>query len=88
MLAFCIYVNTPKGPVPSELAGSGHPLTYPTRDVAERQIAKQALLRLQQFISGSLSFDEAIMVAEYIVDVTILPEGLIIDEADNCFLQG
>jgi len=85
-LGFCIYVDTLLvGPVPVERTAAGNPVIYSTRDDAERQIAADTMERIQQFLSGERSFEDAMTVEEFVVDVNVLPDGSVVDEADNHF---
>jgi hypothetical protein len=85
-LAYCVYFNTVvDGPVPSVRNGEGYPFVFPTRDAAEREIADNAIDRLQEYLDGERDFDDAMTVEEYVVDVMVHPDGSISDEADNFF---
>lgn len=83
---FCIYINTIcQGPVPIVSDGEGKIVVFETENEAQREIVDHAMIRLQQFLDGERDFDDAITVEEYIVPVTVLPDGSITDEAGNCF---
>ena len=43
------------------------------------------MTRLQQFLDGEREYEDAIEVEEYVVPVTVHPDGKIVDEAGNCF---
>lgn len=84
--AFCIYINTlVDGPVPSIRNGDGYPFVFATRNEAEREIAENAMDRLQEYLDGEREFDDAMTVEEYVVDVVVYPDGSISDEDDNFF---
>ena len=44
--------------------------------------------RLDQFLNGERSFEDAMTVEDYLVKVTVLPDGSIVDEVDNHFGAG
>ena len=83
---FCVYINTLlQGEVPSLFEGEGKYVVFATRLEAEREIADNAMTRLQQFLDGERDFDDAITVEEYVVGVDVLIDGSIIDENGNYF---
>jgi len=83
---FCIYINTLcQGPVPVVSDGDGKYIVFETELEAQREIVDNAMTRLQQFLDGERDFDDAITVEEYVVPVTVLPDGTITDEDGNCF---
>ena len=85
-IGFCIYVDTlAKGSVPVEWTVDLKPLTYPTREAAEREIAEDTMERIRQFLVGEREFEDAMTVEEYVVEVDILSDGSIVDESDNHF---
>ena len=63
----------------------GNPVVYPTEIEAQREIADDAIEKLQQFLDGQRDFDDATTIEEYIVPVDVLPDGSIIDADGNCF---
>ncbi len=84
--AFCIYIDTSfQGPVAIERDEHEMPVVYPTREEAEREIAEVCIERPRQFLAGERDFADAITVEEYVVPVTMLPAGAIIDEDGNIF---
>ena len=83
---FCIYIDTLcQGPIPIERDGDGKPVVYATREEAEREIASDCIERLQQFLAGERPFDDAMTVEEYVVPVTVFPDGSITDEDGGIF---
>ncbi len=83
---YCIYINTFfQGPVPSMRDGKGKYVVFQTEREAQKEIVDNALTRLQEFLDGERDFDDAITVEEYVVPVTVHPDGMIVDEAGNCF---
>ena len=84
---FCIYINTLcQGPVPvvSEAEGKSVDewkyVVFETELEAQREIVDNAMIRLQQFLDGERDFDDAITIEEYVVPVTVHPDGTITDE--------
>jgi hypothetical protein len=87
--AFCIYIHTLwEGPVPAVWDESSQPHVFATREEAEREVADNMISRLGEFIDGERDFDDAMTVEEYIVEVDVLPDGSIVDAADNHFGAG
>ena len=83
---YCIYIATVcQGPVPIERDARGYPVVYATEVEAQRVIAEDTMERVQQFLEGQRDFEDAITVEEYIEQVTVLPDGSIIDAANNRF---
>jgi hypothetical protein len=83
---YCIYINTLcQGSVPVVSDGENKYVVFETELEAQREIVDNQMIRLQQFLDGERDFDDAMTVEEYIVPVTVHPDGKIVDEADNCF---
>jgi len=83
---FCIYIDTFfQGPVPTVSDGDDKYVVFETELEAQKEIADNAMIRLQQFLDGERDFDDAITVEEYVVPVTVHPDGTITDETGNCF---
>jgi hypothetical protein len=83
---FCIYVDTVcDGAKPVELNERGYPFVYPTLVDAQREIAQDTMERLRQFLEGERDFEDAMTVAEYIVEVDVLSDGSVSDAAGNVF---
>ena len=75
---FCICVDTVgDGPQPV-VWGEDAPIVYDTEHEAQREIADQQILRLQQFLDGEREFEEAIAIQEYVVPVRVVPGGRIL----------
>jgi hypothetical protein len=84
--AFCIYIDTfCQGPVPVVSDGDGKYIVFDTQLEAQREIVDSLLIRLRQFLDGEREFEDAMTVEEYIVPVCVHPDGVIVDEAGNCF---
>jgi phosphatidylserine decarboxylase len=83
---FCIYIDIFfQGPVPIVSDGDDKYVVFETELEAQKEIADNAMIRLQQFLDGERDFDDAITVEEYVVPVTVHPNGTITDETGNCF---
>lgn len=83
---FCIYIDTFfQGSVPSVSDGERY-VVFDTEIEAQKEIADNMMTRLRQFIDGERDFEDAIVVEEYVVPVTVHPDGVITDEAGNRFI--
>jgi hypothetical protein len=82
---FCIYSNTFfQGPVPVVSDEEGY-VIFETELAAQREIVDNLLTHLQQFLDGECEYEDAITVEEYVVPVTVHPDGTITDELGRCF---
>ena len=85
-LGFCIFLDTVcEGSVPAITDGAGKIVVFESENEAQREIVDHAMIRLQQFLDGEREFDDAMTVEEYVVPVTILPDGTITDEEGKQF---
>jgi hypothetical protein len=83
---YCIYIDTYfQGPVPAVSDGEGMYVVFETEAAAQREIVDHVITRLQQFLDGEREFEDAITVEEYVVPVSVHPDGTITDEAGNIF---
>ena len=83
---FCIYIDTLcQGPVPVVSDGEGKYVILETELEAQKEIVDNAMIRLEQFMDGERDFGDAITVEEYVVSVTVHPDGKFTDEDGNCF---
>ena len=83
---FSIYADrNGSGPVPFERSVSRNPITYSTKEAAERRIAKLAIGRIRRFLAGKGSFEDALVVKEFVVEVDVLSDGSIADKEENHF---
>jgi hypothetical protein len=71
--------------VPVEWDDHRNPFIYPTREAAEREIAEDAIERIQQFLEGERDFGDAMTIEEYVVEVDVCSDGSIVDESGNHF---
>ena len=60
-------------------------VVFSTEAEAQREIADFMMTRLQEFIAGERDFHDAITVEEYVVPVTVLPDGSVVDEDGRRF---
>jgi hypothetical protein len=83
---YCIYIETlGQGRIPAVSDGEDRCVVFDTELAAQREIADNAITRLQEFLDGHRDFDEAIGVEELVVPVTLNPDGSFTDEDGNCF---
>lgn len=82
---FCIYIDTfCQGPVPVVSDENGY-IVFATEEEAQREIVDHQMTRLRQFLDGGRDFADAITVEEYVVPVTVHPDGTITDETGRSF---
>jgi hypothetical protein len=82
---FCIYIDTLcQGPVPVASDNNGY-IVFESELDAQKEIVDNQMPRLQQFLDGERDYEDAISVEEYVVPVTVHPDGTITDETGNCF---
>lgn len=83
---FCVYITTLcQGPVPAVRDGNNMPCVFKTEREAQREIADNAITRLQEFMDGHRDFEDAMTVEEYVVPVEVSPDGSIVDECGKVF---
>ena len=83
---YCIYIDTfCQGPVPVLTGEDEKFIVFKTELEAQREIVDYAMIRLQQFLDGERDFDDAMTVEEYVVPVTVFPDGSFTDEDGNVF---
>ncbi len=82
---FCIYINTfCQGPVPA-VSDCERYTVFETELEAQKEIADHMMTRLRQFLDGERKFEDAITTEEFVVAVTLHPDGVITDENGGCF---
>jgi hypothetical protein len=82
---FCIYITTfCQGPVPVVSDENGY-VVFASELEAQREIVDYQMTRLRQFLDGERDFEDAMAVEEYIVPVTVNPDGVITDANGNSF---
>lgn len=60
-------------------------MVFETESEAQKEIVDNQMTRLQQFLDGEREYEDAIEVDEYIVPVTVHPDGVIVDEDGRSF---
>jgi hypothetical protein len=76
--AYAIFIDTLcQGTVPAWYDGNGLPVVYSTELEAQREIADHQITLLQQFLEGERDFDDAITPDDFILPVTVWPDGTI-----------
>ena len=74
---FAIFCPTVfQGTMPACYEGN-YPLAFATELEAQREIADNQLTRIQQFLDGERDFDDAITTDEFVLPVSIWPDGSI-----------
>ena len=82
---FCIYINTfCQGAVPVVSDENGY-VVFETELEAQREIVDSLMIHLEQFLDGQRDYEDVITVEEYVVPVTVHPDGTITDEDGRCF---
>lgn len=85
---FCIYIDTFfEGPSLAVRHGDGWPCVFPTEREAQLEVVDHAQTRLQEFVTGARNYEDAITIEEYIVPVTVQPDGSVIDEHGRTFAK-
>jgi hypothetical protein len=56
---------------------------FETESEAQKEIVDNQMTRLRQFLDGEREFEDAITVEEYVVPVTVHPDGVIADADGN-----
>jgi hypothetical protein len=83
---YCIYIDTFfQGATPNVSDGENQYVIFDSELEAQKEIVDYAITRLQQFLDGERDFDDAITVEEYVVPVTVHPDGTILDGDGNTF---
>ena len=74
---FAIFCPTVfQGTMPACYEGD-YPLAFATELEAQREIADNQLTRIPQFLDGERDFDDAITTDEFVLPVSIWPDGSI-----------
>lgn len=82
---YCIYIDTfCQGPVPV-VSDDDRYVVFNSELEAQKEIVDNQMTRLQQFLDGERDYQDAITVEEYVVPVTVHPDGTFTDEAGNRF---
>lgn len=84
-IGFCIFISTIcEGHTPS-MSDDGKPWVFKTEFEAQCEIVEFTMTRMQEFLDGERDFEDAIQTEEYVVKVTVLPDGSVVDEDGNRF---
>lgn len=62
-----------------------YPVVFATELEAQREIADLQLIRIQQFLDGERDFDDAITTDEFVLPVTVRPDGTITTEDGRAY---
>ncbi len=82
---FCIFINTLfQGRTLAVTEDEDRPWVFTTENEAQREIVDNMMTRLQQFLDGDRDFEDAITVEEYVVPVTVISDGSVVDEDGRC----
>jgi hypothetical protein len=68
---FAVFADVLEKPRPVELDAYGVPVLYDSGDDAERAIARVLMARVQAYLDGKTSFDDAMRMPEYYLPVKI-----------------
>jgi hypothetical protein len=79
--AHAVFIDTAfDGIVPSLRDADGKPCLFGTRREAELEVVDLLQTRLREFIDGSRDYEDAITVEEFVMEVSVLPNGALRDE--------
>lgn len=79
-VGFCVFINTIcEGHTPA-ISDRGKPFVFETEFEAQCDIVDSMMIRMQEFLDGERDFEDAIQTEEYVVKVTVLPDGSVVDE--------
>lgn len=62
-----------------------YPEVFATELEAQREIADNQLIRIQQFLDGERDFDDAIVTDEFVLPVDAWPDGRISTEGGRIY---
>lgn len=72
---FAIFCPTVfQGTMPACYEDDGYPVVFATELEAQREIADNQLIRIQQFLDGERDFDDAIATDEFVLPVDKWPD--------------
>jgi len=75
--AYAIFIPTVfQGIVPA-CYEDDYPVAFATEVEAQREIADNQLIRIQQFLDGERDFDDAMVTDEFVLPVDVWPDGRI-----------
>jgi hypothetical protein len=85
---YCIFIDTVcEGAVPRVRGTTAEDAVdapegiclFRTELEAQREIADAMMTRLEEFLDGERDFEDAISVEEYVVEVELGPDGVVVD---------
>ena len=83
---YCLFIHTLcDGPIPALTGGDGNYVVFATEQEAQKEIADNLITRLQEFIADERDFADALTIDEYILPVTVDPDGTIADAQGNIY---
>jgi hypothetical protein len=74
-----------QGTMPACYDGTDDPIVFATELEAQREIADNQLIRIQQFLDGERDYDDAIATDEFVLAVDVRPDGRISIEDGSTF---
>ncbi|MCU0792354.1 MAG: hypothetical protein MUE42_05790 [Opitutaceae bacterium] len=78
---YCIFINTLfQGTTISVHDGNDLPVIFSSEREAQLEIVDFHMTRIQEFIDGERDYDDALEIEEYVMPVTVLPDGVVVDE--------
>lgn len=84
-VGFCVFIHTVcEGHTPS-VSDGGMPCVFETEFEAQCEIVDFMMTRMQEFLDGERDFEDAIQTEEYVVQVTVFPDGSVVDADGNRF---
>jgi len=83
---YCLFIQSVcDGPIPALTDGDGNYVVFATEQEAQKEIADNLITRLQEFIADERDFVDALTIDEYILPVTVAPDGTIADAQGNVY---
>lgn len=84
--AYVIFTDTIcQGTIPAWYDDSGYPVVYSTELEAQKEIADDLIIQLQQFMRGERDFDDAVAIEDFIRPVDVWADGSISTEDGQVF---
>jgi len=81
---FCIFKKGEDGARSVQRDDEGLPQTYPTRDMAEREVARSVVERIMtHFSQGEFTSENNLSVCDHIEEVEVLDNGVVVDRRGN-----
>lgn len=78
---YCVFIDTIfQGTTVSVHGENDLPFVFPSEREAQLEIVDFHMTRVQEFIEGERDYDDALEIEEYVMPVTVLPDGMVVDE--------